>query len=572
MYWLVVLAFTVGDEGGRLGLFGGFFGRFFCCFFGGGWGWGFAFGGGLRFFGVAGLALGELEADFAGFFVKEEVGFEAALGFVGDEAFHQVGAAFFEHAGDFFQRDFFLQDAATDAESVFFFGGDDGGHQVGFIRLINGGLFAIVAEDAGDDHVVVEFHLGIGVFVVEMEGDFCFVVELEGGIEGLVEARFEADERANDAFGEQLAGFGGGDLARGDVFFHRELATRLAALVGGIGLAKRRRMAGGARGFEVREALFFGGLGVAAGFFDDFAGVAFDLVHEVLAAEFSLLHEAEFVFPVASEGWGAEAVDFHFADEANERHAVGGDVEVAAIAGEVFLGDEALDDSGAGGGGAEAAVGHGFGEGFVVEEFASAFHGGEQGGFVESSRGLGGIGLDFDVDGLGFLVGRNGDHFVFVRGYAWAAAIDFHPTGFDEDFAVGFESIGEGGVVNDAGDAAGELELGGGVEDGDEAFGDEIEDFLFEVAELREGAGGDDGEVVADFFVIEDAFVFGELRAVGGAAFEDCGGVGAELGGLGLDVLQGLAHGADVVIGQVARVRPRVGEHLVLFVEGLGDL
>ena len=36
---------------------------------------------------------------------------------------------------------------------------------------------------------------------------------------------------------------------------------------------------------------------------------------------------------------------------------------VAAVAGEVFLGDEAFDDGGAGGGGAEAALGHGLARG-----------------------------------------------------------------------------------------------------------------------------------------------------------------------------------------------------------------
>jgi len=51
-------------------------------------------------------------------------------------------------------------------------------------------------------------------------------------------------------------------------------------------------------------------------------------------------------------------------------------VELAAVAGKVFLRDEPLDGGGAGGRSAEAALGHGLGQCFVFDEFAGPFHGG----------------------------------------------------------------------------------------------------------------------------------------------------------------------------------------------------
>lgn len=53
--------------------------------------------------------------------------------------------------------------------------------------------------------------------------------------------------------------------------------------------------------------------------------------------------------------------------------------------------------------------------------------------------------------------------------------------------------------MNDAGEAACQFELGSGIKDGDEALGDEIIDLGLEVVEFAEGAGRDDGKVVADF-------------------------------------------------------------------------
>ena len=168
---------------------------------------------------------------------------------------------------------------------------------------------------------------------------------------------------------------------------------------------------------------------------------------------------------------------------------------------DVALEDEAVDDGGAGGGCAEAFLAHGLAEFLVIDHLAGAFHRGEERGFVEAGRGLGLALLDLDGIDAGSLSGGDGD-----EGFALAfhlAAIDFEPAGFDDDLALGLEFLGL-----DGGDAGRELELGRGEEDGDEAAGDHVVNLRLHLIELLGGdAGGDDGKVIGDLGVIEDALV-----------------------------------------------------------------
>ena len=284
-----------------------------------------------------------------------------------------------------------------------------------------------------------------------------------------------------------------------------------------------------------------------------------------------MLHLAEFVFPIAGQARRVEALDLHLADEVDEAHAAAGDVEFAAVAGEVFLGDEALDGGGAGGGCAEAALGHGFAQGFVIDEFPGAFHGGEQGGLGHAGRRLGFLVKDLDgLHGGGF-TGGDGHEFVLAGGDSHGAAIDFEPAGLGEDAAVGPEGVG-GGRAGNAGQAGGLLELGGRIENGDEAFHDHVVNLLLGVAEFGDLAGGDDGEVIGDLLVIEDAAELREMRAVVSAALEHGVGVFGNVEVAVGDVAHRFADVAEVIFRQVAGIGPRIGEDLVLFIKRLGDL
>lgn len=284
------------------------------------------------------------------------------------------------------------------------------------------------------------------------------------------------------------------------MFFCLKFALWFAALVGGLGLLETGCAADGAGDFEVGEDFALGEVGGGAGLGADLVGVGDDLLHEVAALQISLLHLAEFELPVAGEFRRVEAFDLHFADEGNQSHAAAGDEEFAAFAGEVFLGNKAFDRRRAGGGGAESALGHGFAEGLVVDEFPGTFHGGEQGGFGHPGGWFGFLGEHDDRIGVGGFNCSYGDEFVFPGGDARAAAVDFEPAGFHKDAAFGFETI-----LLDAGEAGGLLELGGGVENGDEAFDDHVVELLLGLGELGEFTGGNDGKVIRDFLGVEHA-------------------------------------------------------------------
>jgi hypothetical protein len=75
------------------------------------------------------------------------------------------------------------------------------------------------------------------------------------------------------------------------------------------------------------------------------------------------------------------------ANSSEKALAVG--MQFAAVAVQVFLGEQAFDGRRARRRGAEAALGHGFAQFLVVDQLAGAFHGGEQRGFREARRRLG---------------------------------------------------------------------------------------------------------------------------------------------------------------------------------------
>ena len=115
--------------------------------------------------------------------------------------------------------------------------------------------------------------------------------------------------------------------------------------------------------------------------------------------------------------------------------------------------------------------------------------------------------------------------------------------------------------------ADGLLELGHREEDADETTDDEVVDLLFDVGEaVRDGAGRDDGEVVADLLVVEDAAA-GGIDPAGAQRFlgEDAGRVRS------LEGLQGSLGVGQVILREILGVGSRVGQRLVLLVKGLGD-
>ena len=284
-----------------------------------------------------------------------------------------------------------------------------------------------------------------------------------------------------------------------------------------------------------------------------------------------MLDLLELVFPLTGHLRFREDAHFLGVQELVELEGFGEGDEFLALTFDVSLREEFFDGGGTCRWRAETAFLHRFGEGFVVDELAGVFHRTEERGFVVAGRRLGRVFLDVDAVDLG-LGGRTvagseggearGAFLVLVFfGFCFLAP-DGAPTGDDEHLARRAEIM-----FTDEGRTDGLFELSHREEDGDEATDDEVVDLLLDVGQaVGDGAGRDDGEVVADLFVIEDATAGGidpatPERFLG----EDSGRMGAFEG------LEGGLGVWEVILGQVLGIGTRIGERLVLFVESLGD-
>ena len=345
--------------------------------------------------------------------------------------------------------------------------------------------------------------------------------QFDGSFEGLVETRDEALARSEELGREQFHGLLFGEVASGDVLRDAELALCFVALVGCVRLLEDGGPALGAVALEIGEGAVDGLVVMGAGLCHDILREGLDLAHEGFPVELTLFHLAELGFPVPGHGRGGEGLDIHFLKELDEAKALPGDVEVAAVPREVFLSEESLDGGRTGGGGAETALGHGFPEILVLDEFASALHGREESGLGEASGRVGFFFLELDFPGFGILTFVDGDEFVLAGGDSDAPSIDGEPAGIGEDLTVGLKCIGgtfyrfrgagddEGARLRmiDGGEAPGDLEFGVREEDRNKAFYDHVVEFLLGVIDLDDTTGRNDGEVVGHLGVVEDAFL-----------------------------------------------------------------
>ena len=188
----------------------------------------------------------------------------------------------------------------------------------------------------------------------------------------------------------------------------------------------------------------------------------------------------------------------------DQGHPLAGGGEIAAVAQDVAVAEESLDDGGARGGSAETPLAHRLAELLILDKLARSFHGAEQGRFVEAG-GWTGLGL-VNLDGIGACTlklgrgaGDGNQHLgvVITRGLL---TVDGEPTGIGQDFPLALERLSL-----DAGDAGGDIKASGGVEDRDEALGDHQEKLCLHLVESGGGSPGrDDGMVVGDLGVVED--------------------------------------------------------------------
>ena len=436
-------------------------------------------------------------------------------------------------------------------------------------------VFFTLNSDGSGEHVVGEVFRGFGFVAIENKASFPFaefsgfgdlLLNLDCGGEGLVEAGHEAVLLFKEFGGEEGLGLFGSELFAGDVFADAKSAIRGAAFVGGVGSFKAFGSAVGAGAVKVGEDAVDHDVHVLLSASDKVFSEVGDLLHEDGAGQFALLHLAEFGFPVAGHGGGDEGLDFHFFEKFDEAESLAGSKQFAGFAGDILLADEAFDDVGAGGGSAETALGHRFAKVVVGEKFARSFHRGKEGGFVVACGWIGLFVFAMDFGDFSVFALFDRDEFVFAGGDTEGASVDREPAEFDEDFSVGAEGVLD--VVGlDGGEAFGDLENGVGVENGEEALGDEVVELAFFFREFDNATSGDDGEVIGDLGVVEDALVEADevlFEGVLGPFGERVRGVAQILGG-GLDV-------GEVVLWEIAGVGPGIGEHLVTLVKGLCEL
>jgi hypothetical protein len=209
----------------------------------------------------------------------------------------------------------------------------------------------------------------------------------------------EALQGADDALGEQLVHFGGFPLPAGDHFPQLVIAFLAGeVLVAFVDLGAAAR-AGGLQGAEV-------GIGEFAGLdaLDHDLGLVDDVAHELVARQAAVFHFLELVFPLAGEFGRADFVDLELFEREQQRKGLGRGLQLAAVAVQVFLGQQAFDGGRARRRRAQAALGHGLTQFFVLDQLAGAFHSAKQRGFREARRRLGGLGLHLDILGPDALV------------------------------------------------------------------------------------------------------------------------------------------------------------------------
>lgn len=197
----------------------------------------------------------------------------------------------------------------------------------------------------------------------------------------------------------------------------------------------------GAGGLELAEVAGNGVVLVGLGLRDDALGERADLGHEPLALELAALDLPELELPVAGQLGPGQLLDAEPVEEGDEREGFRAGHQLALVAMDVLLVDQAFDDGGARGRRAEAALAHGLAEFVVLDKLAGALHGGEERGFRVARRGLGLAALDLDIGGLDLLAllhGHEAGRVVVAGGFL---AVNFEPAGLHKHLAGALERL-----------------------------------------------------------------------------------------------------------------------------------
>ena len=283
----------------------------------------------------------------------------------------------------------------------------------------------------------------------------------------------------------------------------------------------------------------------------------------------ALLHFGELVLPVAGQLGLGQLLDLQPAQQGHQLEGLRGRDELAAFAVHVLLHQQAFDDRCARRRSAEALLLHGLAQLVVVDQLAGAFHGAQQRGFGIARRRLGLQRVDVDLLGAHHFarLHRHQVRIVLLR----LAAVDGKPAGLDHHLAVGLKAVARA-LHGDRADARRDHEFSARIEHREKALDDHVVELGFDFGQaLRRKQRRDDREVVRHLRVVEDALV--RLHVALADRLARMRGERTQRSRQALlgDHLHRFLDDADVVLGQVLAVSARVGQHLVLFVQGLRD-
>mmetsp|Transcript_3271 Transcript_3271/g.11449 ORF Transcript_3271/g.11449 Transcript_3271/m.11449 type:complete len:1068 (-) Transcript_3271:367-3570(-) len=523
----------------------------------------------------------ELEHDLAFLAVIGQEGLELAARLVGDEVLQQVGLALGQQLVHLGRLDGLGQDDLAGLEVA----GELLAHRVladvvGAVLVdmalaLGAGAQALLAGEVHRLAVVlgllgvfaeVELQLPVVDLGVEHQGQF--------GREGPAGLGAEALQRADLLGAQELLHLGqleaaaAGDLADGKTTGVVATATLARAGEAAVVLL-HHTTALRARRLQRRVVARDGVAVVALGLGDHLLGHGCDLGHELLALQLALLHRGELGLPVAGQLGLGQVLDLQAAQQRHQLEGLGGRDQLAALAQHVLFADQAFDGGRARGWRAQALLGHGLAQLVVIDQLAGAFHRGEQRRFGVARRRLGLQGLHVDALGAHDLA-RLHRHEVGVL-VVHILAVDGQPARLHQHLAVGLEVMGLAGGLHLA-DAGRDQELGRREEHRQEALDHQVVELGLDLGQrLGRLQRRDDGEVVRHLAVVEhllgglDVAVVQRHAGVGGQRLQRAGQV------LARDHLGRLLGHGQVVLGQEARVGPRVGQHLVLFVQRLRD-
>ena len=282
----------------------------------------------------------------------------------------------------------------------------------------------------------------------------------------------------------------------------------------------------------------------------------FDALHKSGTGFLAFFNLGKLVFPFAGKFRTGQVLDFHRAGDLNQAKRLAGRNQFFAVPNHVFVRDKLFDDGRPSRWSSHAAVFHRIGEFVVFDEFSRILHHGEQCAFGVARRRIGVLCGNFEFLGLRLAARIDGRDVRFV---IRCFSIDFFESRIFEDFAFGQEFF-----AFDFRDAGRVQVFRGRVEYGDETLANHRVYFKFRFGErFHFISRRDDGEVVRNFGIVENARIFFYPVVVERFVCK-----GSEIP---FHRGEGLFYSTDVIFGEGAAVGSRIRGELVPLVKRLGD-